>query len=193
MWVYDAVGNALKASEEALACGEGNARMRARTMKDNPIKTFKVFTLPVLMLFTAGWVAHASVLLPMSRDEHIRRSAAVFRGSVVSAVGYEEPASGFIYTRTVIRVDEVFKGKLPATLRMVYRGGEAGGRGEMNDLAPQLRVGEERLFLVGRRADGTLYVTRGQAGALLLSASPGPGSLPARDLSSADNLLKALR
>ena len=95
-------------------------------------------------------------------------SAAIFRGTVLSTQSYVDPADGQIYTRTVLRVDEVFKGTLPPLVKLVHRGGTVGDRGEMDGFAPQFKVGEERLLLVSRRADGTLYATRGSASALRL-------------------------
>jgi hypothetical protein len=154
----------------ALMCGR---RVKTQTLRRLP--------LAILVLFGFGSAIRAS-LLPISPDEQIRGASAIFRGGVADTSCFEGPGHGFIYTRTVIRVDEVFKGKLPAFVRVVHRGGEMGGRGEINDLAPQLRPGEERLFFIGRRADGTLYVARGEAGALLLASN-----------AVADSLLNSLR
>ncbi len=146
-----------------------------------------------LLLIACGPAVRASLLLPMSPEEQTRRAAAVFRGSLVSVACYEDAADGFIYTRAVVRVEEVFKGKLPALLRLVYRGGEVGTRGEMNDLAPQLRAGEERLFFVGRRADGTACIPRGEAGAPRLSEPVVSGISSAADSSAVEGVLQSLR
>ena len=49
-----------------------------------------------------------------------------------------------------------------------------GNKGEMDGFAPQFRVGEERLVLVSRRADGTLYATHGGGSAWSLPADASP-------------------
>src|SRR5262249_38178005 len=64
--------------------------------------------------------------------------------------------------------DEVFKGKLPAVVKLVFLGGTITNRGELDGSDPQLKVGDERLFLVARRDDGTLYAVRGDASVLRL-------------------------
>jgi len=121
-------------------------------------------------LVSAGspFLARSTSLLPVTTDRHAQVSCAVFRGSVMASETYENPADGQIYTRTVMRVDEVFKGKLPPRVQLVHRGGSVGTRGEITGFAPELRVGEERLVFVSRRADGTLFATRGPESALTL-------------------------
>jgi hypothetical protein len=115
-----------------------------------------------------GFFSQATSLLPNGTDRQIEVAAAIFRGTVVGLQSYEDPADGGIHTRAVFRVDEVFKGTLPPLVKLVQRGGTVGDRGEMNGLSPQFRLGEERLMFVSRRADGTLYSSRGEAGALRL-------------------------
>jgi hypothetical protein len=133
----------------------------------------------------------ASSVLPVSTDRHLQISAAVFRGAVTALQSFQDPADGHIYTRATIRVDEVFKGKLPAAVKLVHVGGTVGNRGEMDDLAPQLKAGEERLFLVSRREDGTLYATLGEASALKL---PGAKAIsPSLDSIAGQTLLQELR
>ena len=93
-----------------------------------------------------------------------------------------------------MRVDEVFKGTLPPLVKLVHRGGTVGGKGEMDGFAPQFKVGEERLLLVSRRADGTLYATRGSASALRLQAeSTATTAAPSPDLAAGQTLLLDLR
>jgi len=124
-----------------------------------------------LVTFASSFLARSTSLLPVTTDRHARMSCAIFRGPVMASEAYESPADGQIYTRTVIRVDEVFKGKLPALVQLVHRGGTFGTRGETGGLAPHLFVGEERLFFVSRRADGTLFLTRGPDSALALTTA----------------------
>ncbi len=112
--------------------------------------------------------------LPATIDDQVQNSAAVFRGSVAKLESYEDPSDGLIYTRAVFQVEEVFKGTLPSSVKLSYRGGTLGSRGEMSSSTLQLHIGEELLMFVSRRADGTLYATRGDAGAMNL---PGPGEI----------------
>jgi hypothetical protein len=125
----------------------------------------------IAMSMGAAFWSRASSLLPITTERHVQVSCAVFRGTVLGTECYEEGADGAIYTRAVVRVDEVFKGKLPALVKMVHRGGMIGERGEADGLSPQLTAGEERLFFVSRRADGTLFATRGAGSALGLSVA----------------------
>jgi hypothetical protein len=144
----------------------------------------------VLIALAAPFPARSS-LLPIATARHVQISSAIFRGTVVDAQSYQDPADTGIYTRTVVRVDEVFKGTLPPQVKLVHRGGTVGDRGEIDAFAPQFAIGEERLLFVSRRADGTLYATRGEASALKL---PGAATDPAGS-PFADNqaLLKELR
>jgi hypothetical protein len=153
-------------------------------------KRITTATVAVLIGFTANFLARPSSLLPITNVEHVRISSAIFRGTVVDSQAYEDPADGQIYTRTVMHVDEVFKGKLPALVQLVHRGGTVGARGELDGLAPQFIAGEERLLFVSRRADGTLFATRGNDSALKLSAAasgssgadPAPGQTVLQEL-----------
>jgi hypothetical protein len=117
----------------------------------------------LLSLLVASLAARASSVLPLSLDEQIRDSAAVFRGTVLRVESFRNPADGLIYTRTALRVDEAFKGKLPPVLNVVHRGGTVGDVGFSEGFSPQFRVGEERLLWVGRRGDGTLFAIQGEA------------------------------
>lgn len=85
-------------------------------------------------------------------------------------------ADGGIRTRTALRVDEVLKGKFPAMVAMVHRGGLVGTRCETFSTNPKLRVGEERLLFLGRRPDGTLYAEGGAAGARRLQRATAGGA-----------------
>jgi hypothetical protein len=136
-----------------------------------------------LICVVPAFLTWASAILPIATDHHVQISAAVFRGAVLSVQSYRSPDDGHIYTRTTLRVDEVFKGKLPAMVKLVHRGGIVGNRGEMDGSAPDFKVGEERLLFVSQQADGALYATLGQASALkLTSGPPDSGSAPGQAL-----------
>ena len=90
-----------------------------------------------------------------------------------------------------VRVDEVFKGKLPSLVNLVHRGGTVGDHGEMDGLAPHFTAGEARLFFISRRADGTLFATFGQVSALRLPTTR--TSLGAAEFAAGQTLLQELR
>lgn len=115
---------------------------------------FLVLSLPVPAL----------TLAPATPDERVQNAAAICHATVLGAECFRG-ADGGIYTRTWLRVNEAFKGKFPATITVVHRGGSVGDQGEVSSDAPNLKPGEERLFLLGRRADGTLFVDNGSSGA----------------------------
>src|SRR6266404_1063573 len=130
-------------------------------------------------------------LLPITTDQHIELSAGIFRGRMVEAQSFQDAADGQIYTRTLVQVEEVFKGKLPPTVKLIHRGGTVGERGEVDGFAPQFKVGEERLLLVSRRGDGSLYAARGEASALKLPATTNSTSEP--PFAAGVSLLEQLR
>ena len=144
--------------------------------------------LPAVILLAATLVAHASSILPLTLDEHLQSADAVFRGTVTRVESFRDETNGMIYTRTVFRVDEGFKGKLPAAINVVHRGGVVDGIGLIEDATPQFKVGEERLLFVSRRGDGTLFATLGEASAIKLHRGRG-GAL----VHEHENLLHALR
>ncbi len=116
----------------------------------------------------AALAARASSVLPTSLDEHATAAAAIFQGTVLNVQSHRSAVDGLIYTRTTLRVDEVFKGRCPAVLTVVHRGGAVDGVGLSDDGAPQFQAGEERLLFVSRRADRTLFAPEGETSALRL-------------------------
>ncbi len=137
---------------------------------------------------TATLIVHASSVLPMTLDEHLQSADAVFRGTVLGVESFRVGTNGMIYTRTVLRVNEGFKGRLPAIINVVHRGGVVDGIGMTDDASPQFKAGEERLLFVSRRGDGTLFVAQGDAGAASLRREKNGAFVPEQD-----NLLNLLR
>jgi hypothetical protein len=144
--------------------------------------------LPALLLSTALATASASSVRPMTFDEQVQSVGAIFRGTVLRVECFRDETNGMIYTRAALQVDEGFKGRLPAVINVVHRGGVAGGIGLMEDASPQFKPGEERLLFVSRRNDGTLFAALGEAGALKLHRAKGGVFVP-----NHENLLQALR
>ena len=130
-----------------------------------------------LALAVAGLLAFAQSGLALSSalstpDQRVQNAAAICHATVLGAESFRG-ADGGIYTRTWLRVNEAFKGTFPATLTVVHRGGRLATEGEVSSDAPKLLPGEERLFLLGQRADGTLFVDNGASGAPLLARAGG--------------------
>jgi hypothetical protein len=121
------------------------------------------FAIPISTLASSG--------LPAPADADIQAAAAIFRGTILETQSYQDPVDGHIYTKTIARVDELFKGKAPPQLLLIQRGGMLPDRGELDGTAPSFKVGEQRLLLVSRRPDGTLHALRGNRSALRLPDS----------------------
>ena len=145
-----------------------------------------VFLLAGLFWLPAG--ARASSVLPMSLDDHLQQAGAVFRGTVLEVKSFKNPADGMICTRTLLRVDEAFKGKHPTVIKLVHRGGEVDGIGMMDDLSPRFKAGEECVLFVSRRSDGTLFADQGDAGVARLHREKNGAFAAAHE-----NLLNKLR
>ncbi|HTI99071.1 MAG TPA: matrixin family metalloprotease [Dongiaceae bacterium] len=126
------------------------------------------------VLFWVGMAPHipASVIIPLPPAAALQASDAVFRGTVVGSTVYQN-AAGLIFTRTSLRVDEAFKGKFPAILAVVERGGNLNGLDDFCGLSPQFQMGGEYLLFVQRGPDGALHCTQGSASALLLQPAAG--------------------
>lgn len=133
----------------------------------------------------------ASSYLPMTTEQHVHVAAVVFRGQIESLNSWQDQTNGHIYTTASVRVDEVFKGKLPAVVNLVHLGGNVGNRGEISGSAPQLKVGDERLFFVAMREDGTLFAIRGDSSALKLP--PGGNILKSPQFEAGQVVLGQLR
>ena len=123
----------------------------------------------------AGWLlafaqpVFSLTVAPATPDERVQSAAAICHATVLGSESYRSAADGGIFTRTWLRVNEALKGQLPATLTVVHRGGRLAEAGEVSSDAPNLRVGDERVFLLGQRADGTLFVDNGSSGAPALA------------------------
>jgi hypothetical protein len=133
-------------------------------------------------------LASATSLLPRSTDQQLTSAAAVFRGNVAAISSFED-VNGAIYTRAAVQVEEVFKGKVPAVVLLVHRGGSFGDKVDANSFSPSLRIGQDRLFFVSRRSDGSLFASRGFASALPVSATKSGATTSA----AGDSLLSDLR
>jgi len=128
-----------------------------------------LFALAVACVFAVALPGHALTVVPATPDERVQNAVAICHATVLGSESFRSETDGRIYTRTWLRVNEALKGRFPATITVVHRGGRVGGEGEVSSDAPRLNVGDERLFLLGRRADGTLFVDNGGSGAPLLA------------------------
>lgn len=122
------------------------------------------FALAVACVLVLARPGFSLTVAPATPDERVQNAAAICHATVLGSESFRG-ADGGIYTRTWLRVNEALKGKFPATIAVVHRGGRVGEEGEVSSDAPKLNVGDERLFLLGQRADGTLFVDNGSSGA----------------------------
>ena len=123
------------------------------------------FTFALACLLALARSGFSLTVAPATPDERVQNAAAICHATVLGAESFRSATDGGIYTRTWLRVNEAFKGKFPATITVVHRGGRVGKEGEVSSDAPKLRVGDDRLFLLGQRTDGTLFVDNGSVGA----------------------------
>ena len=105
-----------------------------------------------------------SMVAPLSTEESLRIAEAACRGTVLGTESYENVADGGIYTRVRVRVDEIFKGRFPAEVIVVQRGGRVGRKGETEGCSLQLRTGDTRTLFLERRSDRSLVALHGAAG-----------------------------
>lgn len=126
------------------------------------------FSLPRLvcaaMLLFSTWLP-ASSLAPTTELEDVRAALGICTGRITGLESFRHPQRGGIFTRVKITVLEAIKGRFPASITLVQRGGTIDGASESTGLASPFAVGDERLFYVSKRPDGSLELLRGFAGA----------------------------
>lgn len=122
------------------------------------------FALAVACVLVLARPGFSLTVAPATPDERVQNAAAICHATVLGSESFRG-ADGGIYTRTWLRVNEALKGKFPATITVIHRGGRVGEEGEVSSDAPKLKAGDERLFLLGQRVDGTLFVDNGSSGA----------------------------
>lgn len=132
------------------------------------LKSFLLrFTTGALIL-AASYSAHSSSVLHRSPERLAELADAICAGTVIEARSFRHAGDRGIYTETLVRVEQALKGRFPAVIRLVHRGGVLENEGELDGFAPRFRSGEERLLFLSRRADGTLYATQGSPSAVRL-------------------------
>ncbi len=124
-----------------------------------------LFVLTVACGFALALPGYSLTVAPATLDERVQNAVAICHATVLGSESFRSETDGRIYTRTWLQVNEALKGRFPATITVVHRGGRVVGEGESSSDAPRLITGEERLFLLGQRADGTLFVDNGGSGA----------------------------
>lgn len=136
------------------------------------------FTVVLLSVATA---ARATSLLPRTDEQQLSDADAALRGTVLATKSFRDPTTNRIWTDVWLRTDEPFKGRLPQVVHLRQPGGTVADGGESNSLSPTFVAGEERFVLLGRRADGSVFVRRGEAGAARLRHSDGRSDSAAGD------------
>lgn len=113
----------------------------------------------------------ASSLAPVSEETQVRAAHGICRARVDSIEAFRHPQRGGIFSRVHLTVLEAVKGRFPSQITFLQRGGVLpDGEGESSGAAVALQIGDERLFHLIRRADGTLELLRGAADAEKITA-----------------------
>lgn len=132
---------------------------------------FLVTTTALALMMMAATRVQGSSLAPTTEAEDVRASLGICRGQITALEAFRHPQRGGIFTRIEITPLEAIKGTFPATFTVIQRGGVIDGEGESTGLAATFAVGDERLFYVVKRPDGSLELLRGFAGAERLGAA----------------------
>lgn len=122
-------------------------------------------------LILSSGAAQASSLAPTTEVEDVRAALGICRGQITAIEAFRHPERGGIFTRIQITPLEAIKGTFPASFTVIQRGGVIDGEGESTGLAAAFAVGDERLFYVVKRPDGSLELLRGFAGAERVGAA----------------------
>jgi hypothetical protein len=129
---------------------------------------YRAVILPIVLMLAAT-SGRASSVLPWTGAQNLKAAGVVFRGQVTDLKCHQDADSGHIHTVATLRVDEVFKGRLPATVRLDHVGGTFHNRSELDDFAPQFKIGAEYLIFASQRTDGSAFASRGGASVFILS------------------------
>jgi hypothetical protein len=116
--------------------------------------------------FVSEALVMASSLARTTESQDVGAAIGICRGRVISVEAFRHPTNGGIFSRAKIQVLETLKGAFESQITVVQRGGMIEGEGEVSGLAAPLVVGDERVWFLAQRADGTLEIQRGAAGAL---------------------------
>jgi matrixin len=131
----------------------------------------RVFGTVAALLLCSTWL-QASSLAPTSELEDVKAALGICTGRITGLESFRHPQRGGIFTRVKVSVIEAIKGDFPASFTLIQRGGTIDGESESTGLASSFAVGDERLFYVAKRADGSLELLRGFAGAENIGAAP---------------------
>jgi len=134
------------------------------------MQTFRLLAISVAFLFSLSTI-RATSTLPVSLEKRAQIAAAICIGQIAGAFSYRN-AEGRIFTQTRVEVQEALKGSFPTTIFLTHRGGVVPGAAERVSDTPRLREGERRLLFLAQRADGSLLVEGGDAGAMSLPGGP---------------------
>jgi hypothetical protein len=122
------------------------------------------------MLLTVA-VHHAgATALPISPETLVRDAAIAFEGTPY-AYDIFPGTDGCIYTEIHIKVSRVYRGILPACIRMRHPGGRIGDDEHIENQSPTFVLGQPYLILGAIRNDGTLCAREGIAGVVPISTA----------------------
>ena len=110
-------------------------------------------------------------VLPVALNERTAAADAICRGTISEITPFRR-GDGRIWTQVAVEASEALKGRFGQTVYLIHRGGRLNGEGESVSDAPRVAVGEERVFFLKLRPDGTVFVNDGPAGTFLVDGSP---------------------
>lgn len=136
----------------------------------------------LLVLLCLGARVQASMVTRHFIENRVHLADAICRGEVTSIRSFRK-SDGAIRSGVSVRVDEPFKGQLPATVGLVVKGGIVGSTGRVCGETPPLRRGQEYVLFLKAGANGVLRIMGGCAGAhrltrSLVSLNDGAGFVP---------------
>jgi hypothetical protein len=135
-----------------------------------------------LSLFVLAAVAHATVVVPLTREQLVAQSDLVVRATVESHTTAWNQEHTHIVTLTRIAVREYIKGSGPGDLVLRQFGGTVGGLTEHVPGDGRLAQGQDVVLFL-RRGDGVVYLTALAQSVFFVAAASGGQTTVARDLS----------
>jgi hypothetical protein len=134
------------------------------------VSSFHARLLVLFLIFAGGDRVQASSLVPMDAAAEVRAALGICVGRVTSVAFFRQGPGGSIHTRARVEVLEAVKGRFPAEITIVQRGGTLDGEEETSGRYARLRAGEEHVFYLTRGRGGHLELLRGAAGAVRMKA-----------------------
>lgn len=126
--------------------------------------------------------AHATVVVPLTREQLVDWSDTVVRATVLSQQSLWNAQHTQIVTHSVLAVREYLKGSGPATLTLVTMGGIVGNLESRVDGEARFRAGQDIVVFAQSAGDGFVTLTALAQSLYVLVHSPGVEPMARRDV-----------